>query len=125
MGFSGVFFGKGDNSARIFSKIPMGFAKIDGSLMQGLHKNANLQNDVKELARLAQEHNILTIAERVQDANTMAVLWQLGISYIQGNYVQNSEIIIEDTSQSSVTTLGLATPIKIETKAEVEVDAGV
>ena len=116
-------FGKGDNSARIFSKIPMSFAKIDGSLMQGLHKNANLQNDVKELARLAQEHNILTIAERVQDANTMAVLWQLGISYIQGNYVQNSEIIIEDTSQSSVTTLGLATPIKIET--EVEVDAGV
>ena len=107
-------FGKADNSRRIFSKIPMDFVKIDGSLMQGLHKNSSLQNDVKELARLAREHNILTIAERVQDANTMAVLWQLGISYIQGNYVQNHEIIIEDTSQSSVTTLALTLPSEAE-----------
>jgi len=107
-------FGKGDHSARVFSKIPMGFVKIDGGLMQGLHKNSSLQNDVKELARMAREHDILTIAERVQDANTMAVLWQLGISYIQGNYVQNSEIVIEDTSQSSVTTLALSTPLEAE-----------
>jgi EAL domain-containing protein (putative c-di-GMP-specific phosphodiesterase class I) len=92
----------------------MGFVKIDGGLMQGLHKNSSLQNDVKELARMAREHDILTIAERVQDANTMAVLWQLGISYIQGNYVQNSEIVIEDTSQSSVTTLALSTPLEAE-----------
>ena len=34
----------------------------------------------------------------------MAVLWQLGVSYIQGNYVQNNEIVIEDTSQTSITT---------------------
>ncbi|NOR18663.1 MAG: EAL domain-containing protein [Xanthomonadales bacterium] len=107
-------FGKSDHPNRIFSKIPMGFVKIDGSLMQGLHKNSNLQNEVKELARLAREHNILTIAERVQDANTMAVLWQLGISYIQGNYVQNHEIVIEDTSVSSVTTLALTVPAEAE-----------
>jgi diguanylate cyclase (GGDEF)-like protein/PAS domain S-box-containing protein len=111
-------FGKGDNSARVFAKVPMSFAKIDGGLMQGLHKNTNLQNEVKELSRIAREHDILTIAERVQDANTMAVLWQLGISFIQGNYVQNNEIIIEDTSQSSVTTLALKKP-PIEAEAEV------
>jgi diguanylate cyclase (GGDEF)-like protein len=113
-------FGKGDHSNRIFSKIPMEFMKIDGSLMQGLHKNSNLQNEVKELAKLARENNILTIAERVQDANTMAVLWQLGISYIQGNYVQNHEIIMEDTSMSSVTTLALTVPAESETEAEAE-----
>ena len=85
----------------------MEFIKIDGSLMQGLHKNTGVQNQVKELTQNAKANNIQTIAERVQDANTMAVLWQLGVSYIQGNYVQNSEIIIEDTSQSSVTTLAI------------------
>ena len=53
------------------------------------------------------EKGIETVAERVQDANTMAVLWQLGIDYIQGNYVQTQEIVIEDTSQSTVTTLAL------------------
>jgi EAL domain-containing protein (putative c-di-GMP-specific phosphodiesterase class I) len=85
----------------------MDFIKIDGSLMQGLHKNTNVQNSVKELARHAKEKQIQTIAERVQDANTMAVLWQLGIEYIQGNYVQNQEIVIEDTSKTSVTTKAL------------------
>jgi diguanylate cyclase (GGDEF)-like protein/PAS domain S-box-containing protein len=97
-------FGKSENSKRVLQKIPMEFVKIDGSLMQGLHKNATVQTSIKELARLASEKNIRTVAERVQDANTMAILWQLGISYIQGNYVQNSEIVIEDTSQTSTTT---------------------
>ena len=120
-GFALEHFGRGEHSARVFAKIPMKFAKIDGSLMQGLHKNANLQNEVKELARLAKDHDILTIAERVQDANTMAVLWQLGISYIQGNYVQNSEIVIEDTSQTGITTLGLTMPAEAAAEAEAEV----
>jgi len=108
-------FGKGDNSKHIINNIEMEFIKIDGSLMQGLHKNSGVQNTVKELARLAREKNILTIAERVQDANTMAVLWQLGISYIQGNYVQSSEIVIEDTSHSSVTTRALELTTETET----------
>lgn len=100
-------FGKSDDAAQILGRVPMDLVKIDGSLMQGLHKNAETQDTVRELASLARESGIATVAERVQDANTMAVLWQLGISYIQGNYVQNSEIVIEDTSQSTVTTRAL------------------
>ncbi len=97
-------FGKTANSESLIARIPMDYLKLDGSMMQGLHKNADVQAKVREYARLAIEHGILSIAERVQDANTMAVLWQLGVSYIQGNYVQNSEIIIEDTSLTSATT---------------------
>jgi EAL domain-containing protein (putative c-di-GMP-specific phosphodiesterase class I) len=88
----------------------MDYLKLDGSLMQGLHRNSDVQVKVREYTRLAIEHKILTIAERVQDANTMAVLWQLGVSYIQGNYVQNSEIVIEDTSLTSATTRTLSLP---------------
>lgn len=100
-------FGKSESSNRTIEKITMDFAKIDGSLMQGLHKNPATQAKVKELARLARDNAVATIAERVQDANTMAVLWQLGVSFIQGNYVQGSEIVIEDTSQSMMTTQAL------------------
>jgi diguanylate cyclase (GGDEF)-like protein len=100
-------FGKLDDSGRLLSYIPMEFVKIDGSLMQGLHKNKNVQARVKELARQAHELGIKTIAERVQDANTMAVLWQLGIAYIQGNYIQSQEIIIEDKTQTGLTTKAL------------------
>jgi len=105
--FAVEHFGKTDDSCRIMKHVPMDFIKIDGSLMQGLHKNTNIQNKVKELTRQAKGNNILTVAERVQDANTMAVLWQLGVAYIQGNYVQNQEIVIEDTSMSTNTTMAL------------------
>lgn len=100
-------FGKTHDSMQVLIHIKMEFVKIDGSLMQGLHKNAEAQATVKTLANKAREAGVETVAERVQDANTMAVLWQLGVSYIQGNYVQTTEIVIEDTSLSTVTTRAL------------------
>jgi len=115
-------FGKAVNSAAVIGRIPMDYLKLDGSLMQGLHRNTEAQNKVREYARLAIEHGVYTIAERVQDANTMAVLWQLGVAFIQGNYVQSSEIVIEDTSQTSSTirTLSIATSQqrKLETQLQ-------
>jgi EAL domain-containing protein (putative c-di-GMP-specific phosphodiesterase class I) len=34
----------------------------------------------------------------VEDANTMAVLWQLGISYMQGYYVHEPEVVLQETA---------------------------
>jgi diguanylate cyclase (GGDEF)-like protein len=89
-----------ENADRILNKLPMEFLKIDGSLMQGLHRNAEMQEKVRAIANLAKARGIRTIAERVEDANTMAVLWQLGISFIQGNYVQMRGVVLEDTQTS-------------------------
>jgi EAL domain-containing protein (putative c-di-GMP-specific phosphodiesterase class I) len=36
----------------------------------------------------------LTIAERVEDANTMAVLWQLGVEFVQGYFVSSPEEVV-------------------------------
>jgi diguanylate cyclase (GGDEF)-like protein/PAS domain S-box-containing protein len=113
--FAVEHFGTGEDSARVLNLITLDFVKIDGSLMQGLHKNLDMQNRVKELARHAMEQGAETIAERVQDANTMAVLWQLGIAYIQGNYVQAQEIVIEDESQQTVSTQVLQSSNEEET----------
>lgn len=99
--------GRSTDSAQVLQRIGIHIAKIDGSLMQGLHKNAELQAQVTSLVEAARANGAETVAERVQDANTMAVLWQLGISFIQGNYVQKSEIVIEDTTRSTVTTRAL------------------
>jgi EAL domain-containing protein (putative c-di-GMP-specific phosphodiesterase class I) len=84
----------------ILNKLPMDFIKIDGSLMQGLHLNPETQEKVREISNLAAARGIKTIAERVEDANTMAVLWQLGISFIQGNYLQMRGVVLEDTMTS-------------------------
>ncbi|MDY6949784.1 MAG: EAL domain-containing protein, partial [Pseudomonadota bacterium] len=70
------------------------FIKVDGTLMQGLAVDQALQGRVRELVDQATTRNIGTIAERVEDANTMAVLWQLGIEFIQGYFVNEPEQVV-------------------------------
>ncbi len=62
--------------------------------MQGLANDRPLQERVKALVEQAHERSITTIAERVEDANTMAVLWQLGIEFIQGYFVNSPEEVV-------------------------------
>jgi multidomain signaling protein FimX len=84
-------FGTGRDPLKLLNDIEMNFIKIDGSLMQGLSTNQIQQQRVKGLVEAAKRKGIETIAERVEDANTMAVLWQLGIEFIQGYFVNAPE----------------------------------
>lgn len=87
-------FGTGRDPARLIAHLPLDFIKVDGTLMQGLAIDPNLQQRVRDLVDQAKEKKIATIAERVEDANTMAVLWQLGIEFIQGYFVNEPEQVV-------------------------------
>jgi diguanylate cyclase (GGDEF)-like protein/PAS domain S-box-containing protein len=91
-------FGTGRDPFKLLADLDMNFIKIDGSLMQGLSTNQIQQQRVKGLVEAAKRRGIETVAERVEDANTMAVLWQLGIEFIQGYFVNAPEDV---TMQSS------------------------
>ena len=84
-------FGTGRDPLRLLADIGMNFIKVDGSLMQGLSTNQLQQQRVKGLVEAAKRRGVETVAERVEDANTMAVLWQLGIEFIQGYFVNAPE----------------------------------
>ena len=84
-------FGTGRDPLKLLQSIGMNFIKIDGSLMQGLSTNQLQQQRVKGLVEAAKRKSVETVAERVEDANTMAVLWQLGIEFIQGYFVNAPE----------------------------------
>jgi diguanylate cyclase (GGDEF)-like protein/PAS domain S-box-containing protein len=84
-------FGTGRDPQKLLAEIDVNFIKIDGSLMQGLSTNQTQQQRVKALVDAAKRRQIETVAERVEDANTMAVLWQLGIEFIQGYFVNAPE----------------------------------
>jgi diguanylate cyclase (GGDEF)-like protein len=93
-GFAIEHFGVGGRPAQVLNHVPMEFLKIDGSLMQGMARDAHLQTRVSDLVADAREKGIATIAERVEDANTMAVLWQIGVEYIQGYQVKEPEVVL-------------------------------
>jgi diguanylate cyclase (GGDEF)-like protein/PAS domain S-box-containing protein len=87
-------FGSGRDTETLITHLNPDFVKVHGSLMQGLATAQDKQQRVKELVELARSHKAATIAERVEDANTMAVLWQLGVEYIQGFFVNAPEAVV-------------------------------
>lgn len=92
--FAVEHFGAGADPQQIVDNLKPEFVKIDGTLMQGLTSNKPLQERVKHLVEIAKGVQAVTIAERVEDANTMAVLWQLGIEFIQGYFVNRPEEVV-------------------------------
>jgi len=92
-------FGSGGDAERLLSHVTASFVKIDGTLMQGLATDRTLQEQVKALVQLARSRDIATIAERVEDANTMAVLWQLGVEFVQGYFVGSAEEVVLDEAR--------------------------
>jgi len=93
-GFAIENFGSGRDSALILRQLPSNYVKIDGSLMQGLGNDRRLQEQVKSLVDMARAQEVTTIAERVEDASAMAVLWQLGVEFVQGYFVSSPEEVV-------------------------------
>jgi len=72
------------------------YLKVDGSISAVLATDPKKHEMVKTLVKKAQEMNIKTVAERVEKPETMAVLYTLGIEFIQGNIVQEPEVVMSD-----------------------------
>ena len=78
----------------MLESVQLDFVKIDGAIIQGLTGDPQLQQRVRTLVEAARKAEIQTIAERVEDANTMAVLWQIGVQFIQGYFVNEPEQVV-------------------------------
>ncbi len=87
-------FGMGRDTEQLLNHLKPDFVKIHGALMQGLSADQDKQARVKATVELARKCKAITIGERVQDANTMAVLWQLGVEFIQGYFVNAPEEVV-------------------------------
>lgn len=66
------------------------FLKIDGSHIANVN-DENSQQIIQEVAELGRNKGFQTIAEHVQDPACLAVLWQHGVNFIQGYYLQRPE----------------------------------
>jgi len=96
IGFALEHYGVEKERFQILDILKPDYIKLDGELMHTLMTDTTLQNTVKNVVAAAQERNIKTIAERVENANAMAVLFQLGLDFMQGHYVQEPEVVLEE-----------------------------
>jgi diguanylate cyclase (GGDEF)-like protein/PAS domain S-box-containing protein len=81
-------FGTGSNPFELLKHVPADYLKLEKSFMDNLSSNPTNQEAVKKITEQAMALNKLTIAQCVQDATSLSVLWGMGINFIQGNFLQ-------------------------------------
>ncbi len=82
--------GKDSVDLSYLKHIKASYLKIDGSHISNVSSEES-QEAIKKIAEAGVEHGFMTIAEHVQDPACLAVLWQHGVNFIQGYYLQQPE----------------------------------
>jgi diguanylate cyclase (GGDEF)-like protein/PAS domain S-box-containing protein len=80
-------FGCAINPFNTLKHLSVDFVKVDGSFSQDLSSAEN-QEALKTLLASLHAQAKLTIVPCVESATVLATLWQAGVNYIQGHYLQ-------------------------------------
>jgi diguanylate cyclase (GGDEF)-like protein/PAS domain S-box-containing protein len=80
-------FGKESSSFHSLRELPIDLVKIDSSYIVNLTNNENDRVFVKSLVDIAKVMGKKTVAEFVQDAETLSLLKTMGVDYAQGYYI--------------------------------------
>jgi diguanylate cyclase (GGDEF)-like protein len=91
-------FGAGFSSFRHLRDLEVDMVKIAGAFIENLPRNRDDQAFVKALTELARNFDIETVAEWVQDEETVTILAGFGVEMIQGLY---SGMAVPEVSLSS------------------------
>lgn len=93
-GFALEQFGPGVNSFRLLKHVNADYLKIDRSFMAELAKNKDNQERVKSIAAEARNAGKTTVAEFVEDAGSMSILFSCGVNFVQGNFLQEPQRVM-------------------------------
>ena len=80
-------FGSGLSSFIFLKNLPVDFLKIDGQFMHNVAHDRVDRGLVEAIAQIGQTMGIRTIAERVDSAEVLTRLADIGIEYAQGHYI--------------------------------------
>jgi diguanylate cyclase (GGDEF)-like protein len=77
-------FGAGYSSFAYLRELPADALKIDGAFVRSMSRHASNQSIVQTMIDLAHNLGMSTVAECVEDLETVTMLYELGADYLQG-----------------------------------------
>ncbi len=80
-------FGTGYSSFSHLQKLHFDYIKIDGAFVRDLPNNPVDQKMIRLIAEIGHEAGMKTVAEYVQNAETLSLLSELGVDFAQGYFV--------------------------------------
>ena len=88
-------FGVGFASFSHLKNLNIQYLKIDGSFIKDITSQPRDKSIVEAMITVAQSLDIKTIAEWVETAETMELLRDLGVDYVQGYYLGKPELLAD------------------------------
>lgn len=79
-------FGSGYSSFQYLADLPVTYLKIDGALVRRVPKESKVRAILKGIRDIADDLNLTTLAEWVEDEVTSELLKEIGIHWAQGYY---------------------------------------
>ena len=95
-------FGSGLSSFAYLKTLPVNYIKIDGSFVRDVSRDPIDRAMVESIQQIGHVMQLHTIAEWVEDEETLSALKEIGVDYVQGYHLGRPEAIVaeEGTSDS-------------------------
>jgi len=81
-------FGRALKPFNLLKHLEPEYIKLEGSFTQDMQKNEESKEQAKEMIQNLQSMGKVTIVPLVESAALLSTLWQAGVNYIQGYYLQ-------------------------------------
>jgi diguanylate cyclase (GGDEF)-like protein/PAS domain S-box-containing protein len=86
-------FGSGLSSFMYLKNLPVDYLKIDGSFIQNVTTDHVDRSMVEAITQIGRAMGLKTVAERVESAEVLACLAEIGVEYAQGIYIRRPESV--------------------------------
>ena len=86
-------FGSGLSSFMYLKNLPVDYLKIDGQFIQNVTNDPIDRSMVEAITKVGHAMGIKTIAERVETAEVLECLAEIGVDYAQGEYIASPQSV--------------------------------
>jgi EAL domain-containing protein (putative c-di-GMP-specific phosphodiesterase class I) len=97
-------FGSGFSSFAYLKHLPVDKLKIDGAFVKGMAHSSVDQAMVESMNQVAHALGKVTVAECVENEETLQLLTEMGIDLVQGNYLGHPGEVPVDSKQADLVT---------------------
>jgi len=82
------------HTVQLLDHLPVKIVKLRPGLAQGLSANTANQEIIRAVVRAVEANEITIIADEVQDASDLAVLWQCGVKLVTGDFLNEAPQVV-------------------------------